>query len=167
MNWPLIISSLLAAWLGHWAWCLGRNYLAARSWGVPILVCPIDPDGIPYVILKVPMRPILKALLPERIYESFQVSIFGWEFIDKGRLHTRVGSTFAYVTPRVNELWTTDPTMSHDMLARRKNFGQLRMSIVVMGVLGPNVIAVRLRSSAPTPYPPPSPRPRTRHSNHC
>lgn len=142
MNWSLAIATVVLGYLVHWAWCLGRNYLAARSWGVPVLVCPLDPDAVPYVIIKVPLRPLLKALLPASVYESFQVSIFGWEFLDKGKLHQTIGSSFAYVTPRVNELWTSDPVMAHEMLSRRKDFRQLRMSQVIMGVLGPNIISV-------------------------
>ena len=148
MNWYIVALALLVVWLGHWAWCLGSNYLAARSWGVPILVGPLDPDAVPFIIIKVPLRPIFKALLPKSIYESFKVSIFGWEFLDKGLLHARIGPTFVYVTPTVNEVWTSDPVMAHEMLSRRKDFGQLRMTTVIMSVLGHNIFSVSAPSSS-------------------
>lgn len=147
MDLSIIILTLAVVWLGRWAWCLGRNYIAARSYGLPILICPIDPDGFPYVVFKVPLRPLFKALLPKSVYDSFQVSIFGWQFLDKHVLHSRIGPVFTYVTPGDNELWISDPVMAHDLLSRRRDFGQPAMTSLIMSVLGPNTLSVSVIKS--------------------
>ncbi len=95
-----------------------------------------------YMIVKVPLRPVFKAILPRAVYERFQVSIFGWEFLDKYSLHEKIGPSFILVTPAMNELWCADPAMAQIVLARRKDFVQSDIAAQIIGFLGQNILTV-------------------------
>ncbi|KAK3938605.1 cytochrome P450 [Diplogelasinospora grovesii] len=131
----LLVGPLL--WVGNWIWCLYRNYRAAKLSGLPVLLSPFAPDGMPYLLIKGPLRPLLETILP---FPGIRVSIFGWEFRDRHELHDRVGPAFILATPDLNELWCADPAMAQVILARRKDFVQLPIASKIMSFLGGNIL---------------------------
>lgn len=88
------------------------------------------------------MRPILARFLPEPLFDRVRLSIFGWEFLDKGAIHERVGPAFILVTAGVNELWCADPHMAQSILSRRKDFVQLPIGSKILRFLGENILTV-------------------------
>ncbi|KAK0634548.1 cytochrome P450 [Bombardia bombarda] len=134
--WTFLIAGPLL-WVASWAWALYSNYRAAKLSGLPILISPFSPDKLPYLLLKVPLRPILETLLP---FPGVVVSIVGWEVRDKYRIHERYGPAFILVSPDKNELWCADPDMTQSILSRRRDFPQLPMTITIMSAFGTNML---------------------------
>ncbi|KAK3321511.1 cytochrome P450 [Cercophora scortea] len=132
----LIAGPLL--WLLNWAWALYRNYRNAKLSGLPVLICPFSPDGFPYLIIKVPLKPLLELIPICR--PGIQVSIMGWEHADRYTLHEKYGRVFILVNPARNEMWCADPDTAQLILARRREFPQLDMATTIMSTFGKNVI---------------------------
>jgi hypothetical protein len=137
-----ILLGLSTAYILSNIYSLYSNYRIARASGVPVIVCPVYPDNIIWIIIKVPLRPILKRILPTFIFERINISIFGWEFLDKFDFHSRVGPTFCLATPGNVEFWIADPEVAQVVLAKRKEFVQPPVSKLVIGFLGPNILTV-------------------------
>jgi hypothetical protein len=133
---------LLAAYFLSSVYSLYRNYRTACSSGVPVVICPVNPDNIIWVLIKVPLRPTLQKILPTFLYDQIKISIFGWEFRDKFELHSRIGNTFCLATPGGLEFWIADPEVAQVVLAKRKDFVQHPVASLVMGFLGENIITV-------------------------
>ncbi|KAK4206069.1 cytochrome P450 [Rhypophila decipiens] len=139
-----IILLAILAWPSYmilsWAWSLFHNYRAAKKSGLPVLVCPFSPELMPYMILKVPLRPYLEKYLGP-MFSGIRPSIFGWEMIDKTTVHDTHGETFILCTPDVNEVWCSDPELSNIILSRRRDFPQSQATIRVMQTFGSNILA--------------------------
>ena len=82
------------------------------------------------------MRNVLEKWIP---WEGIRPSIFGWEFIDKNQVHSRY-PTFILCNPDVNEVWCAEPELANTVLARRRDYTQLKMTKVMMGKFGSNMI---------------------------
>lgn len=106
------------------------------------MVAPVNPDNLIYLIIKVPLRPLLEKILPKAAFDIIHLTIFGWEFRSKHEAHARHGAVFLLVTPGENELWVADPAVAHVVLTRRKDFIVLPIVKLVMGILGENVLTV-------------------------
>jgi hypothetical protein len=102
----------------------------------------MNPVNILYMVFNAPMRPYMEKIIPAAIFEGILPSIYGWEFFDRYALHEKCGWTFMQVTPGPNIVWTADPDVASQILTRRKDFGILYMTGVIMGFFGPNVISV-------------------------
>ncbi|GKT77132.1 cytochrome P450 [Colletotrichum tofieldiae] len=131
---------LPSLWVAAQLWALYNNYRAALLTGLPIVVLPYDPDSFLHIIFAVPLRPLMKRLLPARAFAAAELAIFGWEFRDKAEVHTRIGPAFVIVTTAVNQLICADPAMAQGILAKRKEFVQSETSIKIMSFLGMNVL---------------------------
>ncbi|GJC87635.1 putative cytochrome P450 CYP13A1 [Colletotrichum liriopes] len=131
---------LPSLWVAAQLWALYNNYRAALLTGLPIVVLPYDPDSFLHIIFSVPLRPLMKRLLPARAFAAAELAIFGWEFRDKAEVHTRIGPAFVIVTTAVNQLICADPAMAQGILAKRKEFVQSETSIKIMSFLGMNVL---------------------------
>jgi hypothetical protein len=142
VNFITVVLGLLAAYILSSLYSLYRNYKIALTTGVPVVVCPVDPDNIIWIIIKVPLRTTLQKILPSFLFNRINLSIFGWEFRDKYEFHARVGATFCLATPGHVELWIADPEVSQIVLAKRKDFVQHPIASKVMGFLGENILTV-------------------------
>ncbi|GJC96777.1 MFS multidrug transporter [Colletotrichum higginsianum] len=127
-------------WIASHLRSLYNNYRAALLTGLPIIICPFDPESFIIAIFSVPARPLLKRVLPARAFAAVELTIFGWEFRDKAAVHARVGPAFVVVTTGLNQLMCADPAMAHAILARRREFVQPAISIKVMSFLGMNIL---------------------------
>ncbi|KAK7967585.1 uncharacterized protein PG986_001862 [Apiospora aurea] len=149
---------VLLLWVGSQLWALNRNYRAARLMGLPIVLCPFDPDSLTIPSLSTLSPPSLSAsssapLLPTAAFAAFELTIWGWEFHDKAAVHERLGPAFVLVTTGLNRLICADPSMADAVLARRRDFLHPDITIKAMGLLGPNVVTrtvVTLLSSSPS-----------------
>ncbi|OLN86258.1 putative cytochrome P450 CYP13A3 [Colletotrichum chlorophyti] len=128
------------AWVASQAWALYRNYQAARTTGLPIIICPYDPENFFHVIFSVPLRPVFKFVLPRALYTTVRITTYGWEFPDKSATHDAIGPSFMIVSPGMNQLITADPAVAHAVAMRRKDFLQTPISAKVMGFLGANIV---------------------------
>ncbi|KAH7018085.1 cytochrome P450 [Microdochium trichocladiopsis] len=119
---------------------LHRNYQAARLMGLPMVVVPYDPDGFLFGVLSEPLKPLLRRLLPPRARQAFDLTLWGWEWHDKGAAHERLGPAFVIVTTALNRLVTADPVMATAIMQRRRDFVHPKVTTQVMGLLGHNLI---------------------------
>ncbi|KAK1994420.1 cytochrome P450 [Colletotrichum falcatum] len=124
-------------------WTLLKNYRAARLTGLPIVVLPYNPDSVIHTIFAVPLRPVLRRLLPARVYDSVSLVIFGWEFLDTSAVHERIGPAFIIVTTAQYQLVCADPAMALTILTKRNDFVQGEVLRRIMGFAGDNVLTVR------------------------
>ncbi|KAJ4005759.1 hypothetical protein NW752_011087 [Fusarium irregulare] len=138
----LLLGAIVAfsIWITSQLRTLIRNYRVACATGLPIVICPYDPDSFAFAVVSEPLRPILKAVLPATMITTFEVTCWGWEFHDKGAAHERLGQAFMVVTTGHNRLVCADPDMAHSILARRKDFLHPDISLKTMGLLGPNLV---------------------------
>ncbi|KAH3947634.1 hypothetical protein HBH53_112200 [Parastagonospora nodorum] len=137
------IVAILLIWIMSHLRIFIRNYNAARATGLPIVICPYDPDSVIFTFISEPLRPLLKPILPASIFAVFDATCWGWEFHDKGATHEKFGDAFIMVTTGHNRLVCADPAMSQSVLARRKDFHHPELSKKTMGVLGPNLVTSR------------------------
>ncbi|KAI2481247.1 hypothetical protein Ptr902_07042 [Pyrenophora tritici-repentis] len=126
-------------------WHLNYNYRVARAAGLPVIICPYDPDSTLHTILCVPLRPILCSLLPGPIFAIVELTIWGWEFRDKAAIHEKLGPAFIFVTTGRNRLVCADPSMAHAIMMKRKDFVHTYITNKAMGFLGANIITVSQR----------------------
>ncbi|KAF4776671.1 hypothetical protein HER10_EVM0007964 [Colletotrichum scovillei] len=138
-----ILTGLIALpllWIASQIWTLYTNYRSALTVGLPIIICPYDPENLIHVVLSVPFRPLLKRLLPPTFFATVELTIVGWEFRDKSAVHDRVGPAFMLVTTGLNQLICADPAMAHAILNGRREFVQPDIVCKVMGFLGSNIL---------------------------
>jgi hypothetical protein len=95
-----------------------------------------------YSILSVPLRPVLRYILPAVVFATIELSIWGWEFHDKGAIHEKLGPVFVLVTTGKNRLVCADPAMARTILARRRDFNHPEITTQAMGFLGSNLVTV-------------------------
>ena len=117
-----------------------RNYLSVRSSQIPAYICPSNPTSIPWIISAVPLKPLLRAILPDIIFDRIRPTFYGWEFSSKWELHKKFGEIFFISTPGINDLWIADPEAANDILKRTKEFLPLAGTELVAGLFGPNLI---------------------------
>jgi hypothetical protein len=98
-----------------------------------------------HAIFSVPLRPILRRLLPAAIFATAELSIWGWEFHDKAAIHEKLGPAFIFVTTGLNRLVCADPSMAHAIMTRRKDFVHPEITSKAMGFLGANIVTVSQR----------------------
>ncbi|KAK1528222.1 hypothetical protein CPAR01_12780 [Colletotrichum paranaense] len=138
-----ILTGLIALpvlWIASQIWALYTNYRSALTVGLPIIICPYDPENLIHVVLSVPFRPLLKRFLPPTFFATVELTVVGWEFRDKSSVHDRVGPAFMLVTTGLNQLICADPTMAHAILNGRREFVQPDIVCKAMGFLGSNIL---------------------------
>jgi hypothetical protein len=136
------IIGIVVLWIGSNVYSLISNYLIARRCGLPILVTPINPDNLLWMIPQEFYRTVLKSILPGPLLNGILPSFYGWELSDRYRLHHRVGLSFLYVTPGDIECWIADSAVAQVVLARRKDFLGAPVTAKIVGFCGPNLLTV-------------------------
>ena len=137
----LVVASLLVVWFVSSAHRLYTNYRSAKLTGFPIVVCPMNPQNMFYVMVNAPLRLWLMRNLPPTVYNRFKVCTYGWQFFDRHQFHDAVGPVFVLVTTGVNQVWIADPTVAQAVLTRRKDFCTVLVTKQVMSLAGTNMIS--------------------------
>lgn len=136
----VVIAALFGVWFISSAHRLYTNYQSAKLTGFPIVVCPVNPQNLLYVLVNAPLRPWLMRNLPPVVYNRFKVCTFGWQFYDRHQFHDAVGPVFVLVTTGVNQVWIADPALAQVVLTRRKDFRTVLVTKQVMSLAGPNML---------------------------
>jgi hypothetical protein len=58
-----IVGCLVVLYLAKFPYNLARNYVTARKMGLPIIIVPIDQHNLVWMLVSVPLRPIIKVRL--------------------------------------------------------------------------------------------------------
>ncbi|KAI8630633.1 cytochrome P450 [Xylariaceae sp. FL1651] len=137
--WQLIFSIILVAcfWL---CFKLAKNFIAARKFGLPILVTPIGIFNPLWLTGFRLFTPILKCL-PFGLGNFVDASGNTWFFPNRFRHHARLGPAFVIATPTEVQLILADPDAVNEVLAKRKNFIKDFDTIrPFLDIFGPNVV---------------------------
>lgn len=140
MTFLFLILLLLSAFVAHNSYKLISNYVKARKIGLPLVIVPIDPNSIPWMIISVPLRPVFRRFLPPFIFDRLQMTSYGWEHHAKYQPFEKWGPSFILVTCGSNELWTADPEHATEILKRPRDYNQSIMGNIVMRLFGENLL---------------------------
>lgn len=97
-----------------------------------------------HALVCVPLRPLYQFLLPRILFSTVELSIWGWEFRDKGAIHEKLGPTFILVTTGQNRLVSADPVLAQHILVKRNAFVHPEVTTQAMGFLGANIVTVNI-----------------------
>ena len=122
-----------------------RNFYYARKIGLPFILLPFDPNNIVWLLIGVPLKPILKRLLPSAIWDRLAITIHGWQLTEPLRPFQ------LFAAPQGNDksltiagcgalnIWTHDPEIIAEILRRSNDFEQPPILQLFMGTFGHNV----------------------------
>ena len=121
---------------------LPRNYRKARQTGLPVHISPVDPSNpLWLVFVSIVHLNGVSRLFPAFMFDRVKLTVPGWEFHYKYEMHARFGKAFVLVGPANNTVYVADPEMAHTVLARRKDFGRVKLAAEMMAKFGTNVIS--------------------------
>lgn len=102
----LLVTLILSvvSWALYYAYCLAVNYQTARKVGVPLLVLPISPQNVLWIIVGKYLIPLFKRL-PFGNGTFTRFNYHGWQSNDHGKAHLELDDTFITVTPGKNGSW--------------------------------------------------------------
>ncbi|KAF2792266.1 cytochrome P450 monooxygenase-like protein [Melanomma pulvis-pyrius CBS 109.77] len=140
MAWLSLLITLSALPFTFVIWtlvCLFRNYMIARSTGIPFTIRYITTHGPLWLLFS---RPIIRILSHLPFTTSF-INIYrrGWEGRSRYRNHMNFGDLFIIVTPTNNWLKVCNAALSNDILKRRDEFGRDLEAFEVLNVYGKNL----------------------------
>ena len=143
MNWYLIPSTLLVILILWTAKAITSNLVIARRIKFPIIISPVSTLN-PFWIIFYRLFPSILNLkhLPFGLGTWARCTYMGWQFDDKHALHTEHGPIFTIVIPACNEVIVADPSATHAILAKRKDFIKPAIMYDQLNVFGPNVNTV-------------------------
>ncbi|GAB7357366.1 hypothetical protein MBLNU459_g8311t1 [Dothideomycetes sp. NU459] len=142
----VVFSALVPLYLIVLLYCLIRNVVAARWIGLPVLVYPINPDSMIWLLISVPLRPWLKKVLPTRIWNRLTLTIYGWEFFEKRRPFDEYAApqgdprSFLLISYGGIQLCTADPSIAAEVLQRTSDFEMPALTGLFLGQFGHNVL---------------------------
>lgn len=114
----LVLASIL-----HYAFCLCRNYLAARKIGVPIRIILIDHVNPLWLVVDRRVLTLLKRLPGWLGDNSFtRYNYRGWEVPDRYFSHRELGEAYILVSSKKVWLYVSDPDAVIDVFRRSKEF---------------------------------------------
>ncbi|TKA66445.1 hypothetical protein B0A55_10006 [Friedmanniomyces simplex] len=139
-----IAASLVAAYFSTFVYCFIRNLLNARKSGFPIVIIPWDQNHWAWMLLGVPLRPLLKKWLPKPIWERLALSIYGFEFHEGTRpfeQYCKGQKSYMHVGMGRSEFWTSEPEIGFEILRRPRDFQQQRIADLFIARFGHNVLS--------------------------
>lgn len=146
MNLFTITLSLLIAALSYYLYAIYSSYQRALKIGLPIVICPINPLNVAWLVASVPFRPILSRVLPRFLWQRLEIITYGFEFHTRGKpFFETFGKAYTLVAPGTIEVYVGDAELVSLVLSSRKGYEQAEMAAFVMGRFGPNVSSVSRR----------------------
>lgn len=116
-----LLLGLAMAWLLYSSIALAKNFRRAQAMGVPLIMVPVSPINVFWIVIEPLVFRILDSL-PLNIGSFGRYGRRGWHFHDKSASHVELGDAFALVTPRETFLYICDPDAINDIFARRQDF---------------------------------------------
>lgn len=116
-----VLLALAFAWLIYSATCLSINIRRARTMGVPLVVVPISPMNVLWIVVE-PLIFRLLDHLPIHLGTFGRYGRRGWHFHDKAQSHLELGDIFALVTPRETFVHLAQPDAILEVFSRRMDF---------------------------------------------
>lgn len=115
---------IITAAFSHAAFCLARNYRAARRIGdVPIRIIPISHLNPIWMLIDRRVLALVKRLPMGLGNNSFtRFNWRGWEVPERWRPHEEMGDFFIVVTPGRNWVYTNNTEAVVELLRRSRDF---------------------------------------------
>ncbi|KAH9904250.1 cytochrome P450 [Xylariomycetidae sp. FL2044] len=117
---------------------LTRNYLTARTIGVPIRFIPVSPLNPFWVLVDRAVLGVLRRL-PFGDNSFTRYNWRGWEIEDRYRSHHELGDIWVLVTPLKNWVYINDPEALMSIFRRGTDFPRPVFVNEVLNVFGPNI----------------------------
>jgi len=120
-----IIFTLTVVAITYYCYALYTSYLSAVKIGLPIVLCPVNPLNIVWMVASVPLRPVLSRILPRFLWQRLEIVTYGFEYFTRGEpfFHT-FGKAYTLVGPGSIEVWLGDAELVHAVLNQRKGVEQ-------------------------------------------
>ncbi len=115
----LLISPI--GWLLYQVYCLAHNYRIARTVGVRLVVLPISPDNIVWILVWKYFIPLFQRV-PFGNGNFTRFNRHGWQVNDDGKAHLEFGDVFITVTPKQNWIYVCNAEAVADILRRDADF---------------------------------------------
>ncbi|KAK5166540.1 uncharacterized protein LTR77_008083 [Saxophila tyrrhenica] len=142
----LAFAVLVTAYASTFVYRFTRGWIDGRKTGFPLVLLPLDPNWLPWMIVSVPWRKWLQKNLPRSIYQRVVLSIYGWEFWEKTAPYDELAApqgdrkNFLLVSCGRLELWTCDSAIVAEVLSRPKDFNQLDIGNFILNKFGDNIL---------------------------
>ena len=116
-------ATAILVWLGWTFVSLLINYNIARRMGYPIVISPVYPLNILWILVrKAFLDDPTSSNLPSWLGKWTRCGHMAWMFEDNFSLHQELGKIFVLVTPSVNQVIIADPEAAYSVMQRRKEF---------------------------------------------
>jgi hypothetical protein len=124
-------------------WGIIRNYSIARKIGLPVVIVPISPENLIWMLTARHVLSLLK-YLPFETGHFTRFCYVGWQFDDKYHVHQELGDAVVFTTPGKNWIYLCNADAIHE-LTRRERQGQFARPVELLAMLdvfGPNLSTV-------------------------
>lgn len=111
----------VALYIGWKASLIIHNYTIAKTMGLRIIISPIEPHSLLWMLLNMVMDTISYQISWDG-FMWLKVSKYSWQFQEKCRTHEKLGKCFVVVTPSGNELFVADAAVIAQVLAKKGGF---------------------------------------------
>ncbi|ESU07504.1 hypothetical protein FGSG_02113 [Fusarium graminearum PH-1] len=116
------------------------NYRKAKAIGLPVLITPIDPSNVPYLLCSSWLEPLLRKILPFGLGNFVEYNSRDWNYSQIHGLQERIGDTFIIVSPKQIRVFTGNAKASDDLCRRRKDFVKAVALYKPLEIFGRNVV---------------------------
>lgn len=140
------LGALVITWFSSYVYSLLRNFINARNSGLPYIFVPWDQNSFVWMVLNVPLQPILESRLPQWMYDRLSLTIYGHEIREKARLYEKFAApqgndqTYVLLTPGRYEVSTRDPEVALEIFKRPRDFTSHELTRLFMNRFGTNVL---------------------------
>lgn len=117
---------------------LTRNYIAARKFGLPIIVLPVSFEDVWWI----PIRPLFSWVerLPFGLGSWYVYTEMGWPTVDGNRTSVRLGENYIVCSPYSNQIVTSYPPGVDRIYRGQKNWRQLESQAKLFTLYGENLL---------------------------
>lgn len=136
----LVGLAIFGAWNLHRAYKTYRNYLVARTWGIPIIVIPICWQDDWWLLGWQAFTWI--RYLPNFLSWWFEYSHFSWSQDLRHEPHRKYSDVFAIVSPGATEIIVNDPQANFEITAHYKSWLKPDSLYGLFETFGKGVISV-------------------------
>ncbi|KAF5983168.1 cytochrome P450 monooxygenase [Fusarium bulbicola] len=112
----------------------------AKAIGLPVLVTPIDPSNVPYLLCSSFLEPLLRKILPIGLGNFVEYNSRDWNYEQIHDLQERIGDTFIIVSPKQIRVFTGNAKASDDLCRRRRDFVKAVALYKPLEIFGRNVV---------------------------
>lgn len=136
----LYIGTLFLSYIGLSILQLAYNYQKAKRIGLPVLVTPVDPSNVPYMLSSGWLEPLLRRCLPLGLGNFVEYNSRDWNYDKINDLQERIGDTFIIVSPKQIRVFTGNAKASDELCRRRRDFVKAVALYKPLEIFGRNVV---------------------------